>query len=154
MSGPPKIIAINFLSDSGFWSCMLLTIAFKLPFKLGLYFGCFSRSVFEYTQQMYSWELLKCYFTLSSTRQSSFLTCGCFCVRGPIHHKPFQNITAKPATFAREKDSHNTTPGTSCPTLFEQCDGSLTLPVDILNMEGSVRQGLRFIVLIREDLKV
>ena len=27
---------------------------------------------------MYSWELLKRYFTLSKTRQSSFLTCGCF----------------------------------------------------------------------------
>ena len=27
---------------------------------------------------MYSWELLKRYFTLSSTRQSFFLTCGCF----------------------------------------------------------------------------
>ena len=48
---------------------------------------------------MYSWELLKRYFTLSSTQQSSFLTCGCFCVSGLIHHKPFQNITAKPATF-------------------------------------------------------
>jgi len=56
---------------------------------------------------MYSWELLKRYFTLSSTRQSCFLTCGYFCVRGLIHHKPFSNITAKPATFAREEDSHN-----------------------------------------------
>ena len=27
--------------------------------------------------------------TSSSARQSSFLTCGCFCVRGLIHHKPF-----------------------------------------------------------------
>ena len=57
---------------------------------------------------MYSWELLKSYFTLSRTRQSSFLPCGCFCVRGHIHHKPFSNINAKLDTFAREKHSHNT----------------------------------------------
>ena len=27
--------------------------------------------------------------TCSSTRQSPFLTCGCFCLGGLIHHKPF-----------------------------------------------------------------
>ena len=47
-----------------------------------------------------------------------------------------------------------TTPGTSRPTLFEYCVGSLTFHVEILNMEGTLRRGLRFIVLIREDLKV
>ena len=47
-----------------------------------------------------------------------------------------------------------TTPGASRPTLYEQCVGSLTSDFEILNMEGIVRQGLRFIVLIREDLKV
>ena len=57
---------------------------------------------------MYSWELLKRYFTLSSTRQSSFLTCGCFCVRSLILHKPFQNISTQLVTFATKKDSHNT----------------------------------------------
>ena len=62
---------------------------------------------------MCSWELLKRYCTLFSTRQSCFFTCGCFCVRGLIHHKPFWNITAKPATFAREKDSHD--PGNFTP---------------------------------------
>ena len=46
-----------------------------------------------------------------------------------------------------------TTPGTSRPTLFEQCLSSLTSHI-LLNMEGIVRRGLRFIVLIREDLKV
>ena len=45
-----------------------------------------------------------------------------------------------------------TTPGTSRPTLFEK--GSLTSHLDILNMEGTVRRGLRVIGLIREDLEV
>ena len=27
------------------------------------------------------------------------LTCGCFCLRGLIHHKPFWKHHAKPATF-------------------------------------------------------
>ena len=47
-----------------------------------------------------------------------------------------------------------TTPVTSRPTLFEKCVGSLTSHIRILNMEGIVRRDLRFIVLIREDLKV
>ena len=47
-----------------------------------------------------------------------------------------------------------TTPGTSRPTLFEECVGSLTSHIEILNVEGILRRGLRFIVLIREDLKV
>ena len=47
-----------------------------------------------------------------------------------------------------------TTLGTSRPTLYEQCVGSLTSQAEILNMEGIVRRGLRLIVLIREDLKV
>ena len=47
-----------------------------------------------------------------------------------------------------------TKPGTSRPTLFEECVGSLTSRTGILNMEGIVRRDLRFIVLIREDLKV
>ena len=83
--------------------------------------------------------------TSSSARQSSFLTCGCFCVRGLIHHKP--------ATFLLEGRTA-TTPGTSRPTLYEQRVGSLTSHVEMLNLEGIVRRGLRFIVLIREDLKV
>ena len=51
----------------------------------------------------------------------------------------------------RAKDSRT---GTSRPTLFEECVGSLTSHTGILNMEGIVRRDLRFIVLIREDLKV
>ena len=31
--------------------------------------------------------------------QSFFLACGCFCVCGLIHHKPFKKHNAKPATF-------------------------------------------------------
>ena len=37
-----------------------------------------------------------------------------------------------------------TTLGTSRPTLYEQCVGSLTPHVQILNMEGTVRWGPRF----------
>ena len=47
-----------------------------------------------------------------------------------------------------------TTPGSSRPTLFEECEGSLTSHIGILNMEGTVRRGIRFMTLIREDLKV
>ena len=43
---------------------------------------------------------------------------------------------------------------TSRPTLFEECVGSLTSHIELINMEGIVRRDLRFIVLIREDLKV
>ena len=39
-------------------------------------------------------------------------------------------------------------PGTSSPTLSEQCVGSS------MSHTSTVRRGLRFIVLIREDLKV
>ena len=46
-----------------------------------------------------------------------------------------------------------TTPGISRCTLFEWCGGYLTSQVDVLNMEGTLRRGLRLIVLIREDLK-
>ena len=53
------------------------------------------------------------------------LTCGCFCVRGLIHHKPFWKHHAKPATFLLEaQQGQTTTPGTPC--LFEQCVGSFT----------------------------
>ena len=46
-----------------------------------------------------------------------------------------------------------TTPGTSHPTLFELCLGSLTSHIS-LNMEGIVKQSLWYIVLIQRDLKV
>ena len=46
-----------------------------------------------------------------------------------------------------------TTSGTSRPTLFELCLGSLTSHIS-LNMEGIVKQGPWFIVLIQKDLKV
>ena len=47
-----------------------------------------------------------------------------------------------------------TTPGTSCPTLFDKCGGSLTSHRIFFRVEGIVRRDLRLIVLIREDLKV
>ena len=56
-----------------------------------------------------------------------------------------------------QKDQHTGQPRhreTSRPTLFEECVGSLTSHIELINMEGIVRRDLRFIVLIREDLKV
>ena len=47
-----------------------------------------------------------------------------------------------------------TTPGTSCPSLFDKCVGSLTSHRIFFRVEGIVRRDLRLIVLIREDLKV
>ena len=102
---------------------------------------------------MYSWELLKRYLTLSRTQQSSFLTCGCFCIRGLIHHTPFKNIKAKPATFDTEKDSHNFRNFT--PYSFPIVCRFFNVPSGhFKHVEGTVTRGLRFIVLIREDLKV
>ena len=46
-----------------------------------------------------------------------------------------------------------TTPGTSRPTLFEKCLGSLTSHIS-LNVEGIGKRGLPFTVLNREALKV
>ena len=56
-----------------------------------------------------------------------------------------------------QKEQHKGQPQhreTSRATLFEQCVGSLTSPIELINMESIVGQDLRFIVLIREDLKV
>ena len=100
---------------------------------------------------MYSWELLKRYFTLSSTRQSSFLTCSCFAFVASYTASLFR--TSPPSRPHLLKRRTATTPETSRRTFFEWCGGSLTSHVDILNVEGTVRRGLRFIVLIREDLK-
>ena len=46
-----------------------------------------------------------------------------------------------------------TTLGISCTSLLEWCVGSLTSHIDLINMEGIVRWGLQFTVLIHEDLK-
>ena len=46
-----------------------------------------------------------------------------------------------------------TTPGTPRPTLFDKCVGSLKSPASLLRWRCR-RQGLRFIVLIREDLNI
>ena len=50
----------------------------------------------------------------------------------------FRNITPSRPHFARERRTA-TTPGTLRPSLYEQCVGSLTSHVKILNMEGIVR---------------
>ena len=53
------------------------------------------------------------------------------------------------------KVRQTTTPGTTCPTLYEECVGSLTSHRFFITcVQGLVRRGLRFIVLIREDQKV
>ena len=49
---------------------------------------------------------------------------------------------------------YTTTSGTRCPTLYEESVGSLTSHRFLLYVQGLVRRGLRFIVLIREDQKV
>ena len=55
------------------------------------------------------------------------VTCGCLCVCGLIHHKPFWKHHAKPAMFLLEtQHGQTTTLGTLCPSLFEQCMGSVT----------------------------
>ena len=50
------------------------------------------------------------------------------------------------------RQGQTTTPGTTCPTLFEKCVGSSSSANHAtLKMQET---GLRFIVLIREDLNV
>ena len=45
-----------------------------------------------------------------------------------------------------------TTPGTTCPTLYEEFVGSFNVPkIFLLHVQGRVRRDLLFIVLIRED---
>ena len=75
------------------------------------------------------------------------LTCGWFCERGLIHHKPFWRHQAKPATFL---PGQTTTPGTPCPTLLEQYVGSFTSR-RIMNSEEMQDGAYGFIVLVRED---
>ena len=45
------------------------------------------------------------------------------------------------------KVRETTTPRTTCPTLYEEEEN----PTDLLHVQGLVRRGLQFIVLIRED---
>ena len=56
--------------------------------------------------------------------------------------------------YMRMKVRYTTTSGTRCPTLYEESVGSLTSHRFLLYVQGLVRRGLRFIVLIREDQKV
>ena len=48
------------------------------------------------------------------------------------------------------KVRQTTTQGTTCPTFYEEEKS----PTDLLHVQGLVRRGLQFIVLIREDQKV
>ena len=48
------------------------------------------------------------------------------------------------------KVRQTTTLGTTCPTFYEEEKS----PTDLLHVQGLVRRGLQFIVLIREDQKV
>ena len=48
------------------------------------------------------------------------------------------------------KVRQTTIPGTTCPTFYEEEKS----PTDLLPVQGLVRRGLQFIVLIREDQKV
>ena len=57
-------------------------------------------------------------------------------------------------THKEQRKGHLQHRETSRPTLFKQCVGSLTSHTELINMEGIVRRDLRFIVLIREDLKL
>ena len=70
--------------------------------------------------------------------------------RNSKSHAKYITFTA-PAAHTLTKDSH--TLGTSCPTVFEQCVGSLTSYIERMNKKVFVRQDLRYIVLIREELK-
>ena len=90
---------------------------------------------------MYSWELLKRYFTLSSTRQSSFFV-AVFAYVASYTASLFRTSWPNRSHLLERRTA--TTPGTSRRTLFEWCGGSLTSYVDILNMEGTVRRGLGF----------
>ena len=88
------------------------------------------------------------YIYVVSTRHSSFFDLWLFLRTWPHTPQAFLETSRQASHILRERRTA-TTPGTSRPTLHEQCVGSL-----ILNMEGIVRQDLRFIVLIREDWKV
>ena len=52
------------------------------------------------------------------------------------------------------KVRQTTTPGTTCPTLYKECVGSLTSHRFLSHVQGLVRRGLWFIILIQEDQKV
>ena len=69
-----------------------------------------------------------------------------------ITYRGNANVARPNLTYDTQRTA--TTPGTSRPTIFEECVGSLTSHIGVLNMEDIVRRDLRSIVLIRENLKV
>ena len=78
--------------------------------------------------------------------------------------KPFQREGARTGlrSYARcstlpypeRPERQTTTPGTTCPTLFDECVGSLTSPANHVTLKMQEMPGLQFIVPIREDLNV
>ena len=84
-------------------------------------------------QILFLWFVIVNEFLMSHLHVLAFgnvpLTCGWFCERRHIHHKPFWKHQVKLATFfcqVTAQQGQTTTPGTPCPTLFEQCVGSFT----------------------------
>ena len=81
------------------------------------------------------------------------LTCGCFCVRDLILHKPFWKHQAKPATFLLEtatRSDHHI--GNSVPYSFRRVRGFFYVLQSCEQLRVP-RRSLRFIVLIRGPLK-
>ena len=96
-------------------------------------------------------------YPLFPTLDKLLLTKGFLCFWEPHTPLAFQRHTPSRPPCWREGTAQRTatTPGISRPTLFEQCVSFLTFHIiNFLNMEDIVRRGLRFIVLIREELKV
>ena len=67
------------------------------------------------------------------------LTCGWFCERGLIHHKPFWKHQAKPATFfcqVTAQQGQTTTPGTLRALLFSNSAWDLLRPAGLWTMKN------------------
>ena len=62
----------------------------------------------------------------------------------PLTPQAFLETSRQADRILQEREGQPQERETSRPTLYEQCVGSLTSHVEILNMEGIVRRGLRF----------
>ena len=98
-----------------------------------------------------SWQRIFIYLFFNRLELGS--TCGCSLYVAWYTTSLFRNITRNRPYFAREKDSHNI--GNFTPYSLRTVCRFFNVPRwNILNIEGIVRRGVRFIVLIQEDLKV